>query len=503
MQPSPLPVRTHRALADEATFQDLVAERLRQAPWLVLSALAHALMLLVLWVMLPGEERKPPLAAVAVALEQPKDVVVPPPPPPPVQQPEVDPEVVPIVDRAVATESSDAFDPIADSSDTTPSAFESTQWNQAVGVGGGAAGPYGNRGPGPGGRGGPGGVPQVKAGLAWLAAHQDDDGRWDADGFMKHDDPRTPQCGGPGNPVHDVGVTGLALLAFLGDGNSLRSGPYRDVVRRGALWLRAQQQDDGRFGGAASSDFVYDHAIAAYAMCEAYGLSDYKTLKDCAQQGLAYLETHRNPYGVWRYQPRDNDNDLSVTGWCVMAYESGKFFGLAVNDAALQNAAVFLDQVSDATGLHGYTRAGERSSRKPGDHAVRFPVEKGQALTAVGLFCRFFLGQRPDEKPVMKAAAKLIAAAPPQWDEHGTIDHYYWYYATYALFQMGGPQWRTWQQQLARAVGDHQHRSDAAPNLRGSWDPVGAWGEDGGRVYSTAILTLTMQANYRYTRLIR
>ena len=33
--------------------------------------------------------------------------------------------------------------------------------------------------------------------------------------------------------------------------------------------------------------------------------------------------------------------------------------------------------------------------------------------------------------------------------------------------------------------------------------PAGAWGEDGGRVYSTAILTLTMQANYRYTPLVR
>ena len=33
--------------------------------------------------------------------------------------------------------------------------------------------------------------------------------------------------------------------------------------------------------------------------------------------------------------------------------------------------------------------------------------------------------------------------------------------------------------------------------------PVGAWGEDGGRVYSTAILTLTLEAYYRYSRLVR
>ena len=35
----------------------------------------------------------------------------------------------------------------------------------------------------------------------------------------------------PGNPVHDVGLTGLATLAFLGDGSTMRSGPYKEVVK--------------------------------------------------------------------------------------------------------------------------------------------------------------------------------------------------------------------------------------------------------------------------------
>ena len=30
--------------------------------------------------------------------------------------------------------------------------------------------------------------------LAWLAAHQDDDGRWDCDGFMKHDGDAAALC---------------------------------------------------------------------------------------------------------------------------------------------------------------------------------------------------------------------------------------------------------------------------------------------------------------------
>ena len=101
----------------------------------------------------------------------------------------------------------------------------------------------------------------------------------------------------------------------------------------------------------------------------------------------------------------------------------------------------------------------------------------------------------------MTHAANTILAKGPRWDEKsGNIDHYYWYYATYALYQMGGNHWKQWSKQLTPAVVRSQ-RKDA--NFRGSWDPAGAWGDDGGRVYSTAILVLTLEAYYRYTRLIR
>ena len=35
---------------------------------------------------------------------------------------------------------------------------------------------------------------------------------------------------------------------------------------------------------------------------------------------------------------------------------------------------------------------------------------------------------------------------------------------------------------------------------RGSWDPVGPWGVDGGRVYSTAILAMCLEVYYRYDK---
>jgi len=496
MNQAALPLRTHDLV--EPSFHDTMAEQLRHAPWLCVSALGHLALLLLLWLLMPIERSRPPTAAVAVA---PAAAEAPPLPPPPVEPPRVLPDEVtpavtpdetPLPSDDAAAPSIDASDaPVLDAGSNVVGLMPVSRQG-VIGV----PGLPGGRGNGTGRRGGS--QPVVDRALAWLARHQDADGKWDCDGFMKHDTEGTP-CDGPGNAVHDIGVTGLALLALLGEGNTLRSGPYRDQVRAATMWLRSQQQENGCFGPAAASDFVYDHAIAAYAMCEAYGLSAYELLRPVAQRGVDYLQAHRNPYGAWRYQPRDGDDDTSVTGWCILALCSGRHFGLTVDDNALRMATTFLESCTSADGHLGYQRAGQASSRKIGDHATRFPPQRSEALTAVGLFCRMFLGQDPAEHPPMRAAGERLRRSLPRWDAAaGTTDFYYWYYGTYALFQLGGPAWKQWSQALVPAVVATQRQGG---NEDGSWDSVDAWGDDGGRVYSTAILALTLQAHYRYGRL--
>ena len=201
-----------------------------------------------------------------------------------------------------------------------------------------------------------------------------------------------------------------------------------------------------------------------------------------------------------------------MTGWAVFAYKSAKDFGIPVNDTALDLSLAWFDEMTDPlTGRTGYLERGGRSARRPGDHGDRFPRDQSECMTAVSLLCRIFLQSDRDEdgsvtfsretEALLDQQADLILASKPEWDEAaGSIDHYYWYYGTYALFQIGGRRWKTWEAALEEAVVKTQ-RSDG--NFTGSWDADGAWGEDGGRVYSTAILALTLEAYYRYSRLIR
>jgi hypothetical protein len=78
-------------------------------------------------------------------------------------------------------------------------------------------------------------------------------------------------------------------------------------------------------------------------------------------------------------------------------------------------------------------------------------------------------------------------------------DMYYWYYGSYAMFQMGGRHWKAWNKAMKTAVLDSQ-RQDGAH--LGSWDPVGPWGMKGGRVYSTASMVLCLEVYFRYGKVL-
>src|SRR5262249_17295079 len=320
----------------------------------------------------------------------------------------------------------------------------------------------------------------------------------DTANFMKHDQ-GTP-CDGPGNAANDVGITGLAMLAFLGSGNTLKLGPYRNVVRKGAKWLIENQREDGLFGMPSSHEYMYSHAIATLAMCEVYGLSEnFRPYKDKCQNALNYIAQARNTYGVWRYQPKDNDQDTSITGWMIQALLSGKEFGLKIDEDAFKAARTWLDSVTDpVTRTSGYQKPNQASSRKV-DLLDKFPQAKTQALTAVVLMCRILMHDEPKEVPSMSKAADTILKFLPTWNlTDGSIDMYYWYYGSYAMFQLDGKYWTTWRQKLIDACLKTQ-RKQTDGNFYGSWDPLAFSGRAGGRVYSTAMMLPCRGPSCRYT----
>jgi hypothetical protein len=501
-------IERHSAPLEPESFSDTLYDWMERAPWLAISGAFHLVAFLILAAIPWSIFEQPEERVVHVGVDHvPEPEILEPEEPEEPVEPEPLTEVVPEVelDQPVQSElftEEDSTTPDGDPTLDSVTPFVNVNPTAIVGIGpGGPPGSAGRFGSGPGGPGRTPGSGCVNAALDWLAAHQDANGGWDADGFMKHD-PAGDRTDGPGYANHDIGVTGLALLAFLGNGHTMTRGTHREVVRRGIRWLtREQDRESGLFGEEIGHAFLYDHAIATLAMCETYYLDKSTVLKAKVQRAMNYISRARNPYGVWGYSvPPDGTNDTSVTGWMVLAMKSAEDAGLRVDREAFTAAAQWFDEMTDpGTGRVGYREVGSASSRVSGmnDH---FPVEKGEALTSVALLCRFFLGQDPATEPVMSQHADLILGALPRWDPEGFgCDMYHWYYGSYAMFQMGGEHWRRWRKAMEPAVIKSQRKDGAA---RGSWDPVGPWGEPGGRIYATATMALCLEAYYRYGRIL-
>lgn len=497
-------------VASDSDFGDLVYEQLRKAPWVGLSLAAHGALfgILLIW---PWDTSSDVQQATHVEVKNTEDVTE-------LDEEDVPPDVdsnepVEEVDRSevefvvnapvddpqvdVDKDHDDTF--FEDGNANAP--FGGPGENAIIGVGGGGGG-------GPGGLGGRrklagtlgGKRTEVAVDLAleWLKNHQAPDGRWECDNFSAQCKLNT--CDHPGEAAYTPGVSGLALLAFLGHGETHQSGPYKEVVKRGLKYLKSVQDSEGCFGPRTSQHFQYNHSCAALAMTEAYGMTGSRLFKDSAQRGVNFVHQSQNPYLAWRYGVRDGDNDTSVTGWMTMVLKSAKMGELEVDSTAFKGAVAWVDRMTEPEfGRIGYQQRGGQPARTS-EMMEKFPADRSESLTAVGSLTRIFAGQDPRKDENLRKAADLMVKKPPVWDlDSGQIDMYYWYYGTLTMFQVGGDHWKTWNDAMKPAIVDSQ-RVEANRDERGSWDAVGPWAPEGGRVYSTAILCLCLEVYYRYGR---
>lgn len=324
----------------------------------------------------------------------------------------------------------------------------------------------------------------VQAALAWLAADQLPDGSW---AIVSHGGGQEPRVlghdrGGAGIGAENA-VAALAVLAFLGNGHTQLDGPHRQTVQRGLAFLLCSQAPDGNLAGQARLFArMYCHGMASLAVSEAYAMTGDPRLKPYVEQAIAYTIRAQHPGdGGWRYQPGD-PGDMSQFGWQLMALKSAELGGVPVPPATQEGMRRFLQ--SATSGPYG----GLASYRPHGPPTA--------SMTAEALACRMFLGLQPEQAAAQEAVQTLMRESP----QDGPMNLYYWYYATLGLFQLQGPAWEIWNDQLQTRLLSAQ---ETAGSAAGSWSPQTVWGGYGGRVYSTAMATLCLEVYYRYLPLLK
>lgn len=314
----------------------------------------------------------------------------------------------------------------------------------------------------------------VQLGLQWLARQQDmRSGLWSLTG---------PYANGGGHE-NKLAATAMALLAFQGAGNTHRAGKYQRNVARGMEALLRMQDNDGNFFQEGPRNHrLYSQAMASIAICELYGMTKDPKLRAPAQRSIDYAaRIQTTALGGWRYEPR-LDADTSVTGWFVMALQSGLMGGLIVPSPTLDAVSKFLDKVTK----DGVT------------YAYQVGREPTISMTAEALLCRQYLGWERND-PRMLEGARLLLQHPIDYE--ADEDVYYWYYATQMLHHMGGAEWHEWNQVMRESIPARQVREGPE---RGSWDPRSdRWGAHGGRLYTTCLSIYNLEVYYRHLPIYR
>jgi hypothetical protein len=312
----------------------------------------------------------------------------------------------------------------------------------------------------------------VARGLRWLAQQQQPDGRWRLDGGVRS----------------DSAATSLALLPYLGAGQTHLSGRHKETVARGLRWLVSNQKPDGDLrADSAGNTGMYAHGQGAIVLGEAFLMTGDEALRQPAQKAIDFIVGAQYPDGGWRYVPNQEARgrergDTSVVGWQLMAMQSARAARLNVPAESFELASHFLDSVQRQDGaLYGY---------QPGQRPTA-------AMTAEALLCRIYLGWSKADLPLMEGVRWLLDNHPPAADSPNV---YYWYYGTQAMHHVGGDEWERWNFLMRDALVNTQETGGEAA---GSWAPRGEHASAGGRVYMTSLAVCTLEVYYRHLPIFR
>jgi len=316
----------------------------------------------------------------------------------------------------------------------------------------------------------------VARGLRWLAAQQLPDGSWRLKGYD-----------GGAAVESRSSATAMALMAFLGAGQTHLYGRYQATVSQGLRWLLDEQKPDGDLrGNDDQRGGMYAHGQAALVLCETFAMTGDERLREPAQRAIDFIVQSQYRDGGWRYTPQEPRSppggDTSVVGWQLMALQSARAARLTVPDYTLELADQFLDRVASHNGSR---------------YAYRPESGPTPAMTAEALLCRIYLGWRADNPALREGVQYLVRdhlADPGQWNI------YYWYYASQTLHHYGGEPWEIWNRRMRDILVYSQEKSG---KNAGSWPARGAWADAGGRLYVTALAICTLEVYYRHMPLFR
>ncbi len=299
----------------------------------------------------------------------------------------------------------------------------------------------------------------VNNGLRFIAAQQQDDGRF---------------CTGGSKNTHE---TSIALMAFMLQGHIPGQGKYGEAMENGLSYLIAKgEEQDGFLGSGANNASMYEHGLGVLALSEAWGHSKNPKIRKVLRNAVDITLRAQNDQGGWRYQPKPNDADLSMTAMHLVALNSAREAGIAVPQSTIDRAAEYVVSCQDEeTGGFAYTGVGRKTAS--------FPVSAGGTLALM-------LSGKRDDLTVRRGMAYLkdhddIKFSPEESERGFPFFYYAHYYAIQVMYQSGEEDFKDWYPKILKTLLETQ-------------EDDGSWSSGHGGVYGTGMAILISGVPYRY-----
>jgi hypothetical protein len=242
--------------------------------------------------------------------------------------------------------------------------------------------------------------------LEFLAARQNKDGSF-------------------GNQYH-VAMTSLSLMGFMLKGHFPKKGVYGEKLERAVDYLLKQSASGGGYMGQS----MYEHALATLALSEAWGMSDRDEIRDVLKRAVEVIVSAQSREGGWRYTPRPESADVSVTVMQIVALVSAKEAGIHVPTKVIENAIKYVKSLQTPSGGFGY----------------QSPNSPGFARSAAGVMSLMMCGER--NSPAVARGLEYLKRYDSKKFTEVEYYEYAHYYAIQVMYQAGEADYQQWYPQI-------------------------------------------------------
>ena len=328
----------------------------------------------------------------------------------------------------------------------------------------------------------------LQKGLDWLARNQGPEGNWGS---------------------NDLGLVGMGALAFLSAGYLPGRGRYGNTVQRALTYVTKNAKPSGLLNISNAQRDMYNHGLAAFALGQAYGMTNDKVLSNVLDKSLKLISNTQAEDGGWDYRARrqGRGHDLSLVVMQAKALRGAMDSGLEVSPDVVGSAIQSVRRYyKSRTGKNGLSNP-KAAMLEPG----QFTYSGGHgtlAMAAAGVVCLQEFGQYGDWRigknlDVIQAAIGRDAKPGARNGKLPCEDAYTLYYVGQALYQVGGKRWRESYPKLRDYLVASQMLNSGESAQDGLWRDHKRVGGQPGDLYGTSVACFILAMPNRYLPILQ